>query len=1540
MPLYGYDSFDGSSNIDLVDRLGQLGATWTPHPAYPYSYGTTNVFWLSGNGRAFCRFQSYSTALILASGVPAGTEYDLRLPWTSLTHADDNVVGAAFKASATAADHWGLRYWTGNRSWALGLVTAGSFAVVQSYADILADGATRLVEVRVRDTSPRISIWIDGVQRMSSDDATAPGNRVGLFGAGVVVNEATTGLHLDGFALGSAGFVSPAYDLLGPGAGTPMTISTSFTVRLAAGVNPGPVTITPAAAGLSGPFSPGAIPLSNTTRSATFSFTPGGTVGSGTIGATNSAGLENPPSLAFASAFRPPSRLAYWLSKLGDRHGTSPNVANRYTAGTGYFLNGPEHYDVVWAMRSVERLMVKYNVAPTDWTAEKAAAIVRYRDRAILEAPGTFAAYYIYPTGIADHHAETNDPADISALDELLYRAGSSDGAGGYIPWNVPVQRRAYEHMGVCREVAYMLKTCIEQRRRGMGDHPLLVAFAECAIEHINQWIAPAGTYRAVWCKPFMSALTMRTLIAWWKDFKDSPIPARAALAATIPAKIKALVDYIYADLWYPPGTPVPIDGGTWDKGALKYSNVIITDPSFAPITGQVVGAVATNRVFRGPASLSTVDDYYKYSAIDLSTDPGNLFLCVGYAGATREFTLNPDYGPNAITPGSTFAIKSADIADGGTGAAPDLAHLMAPAAAWLYWYFKVVLGDTPGATAYRTIHDEFFDGCQQSWQPAGSQKVFNQSAYWTEDGLAWRDLADAAGAVTPPAPAGTNVLMIHSPAGGVLMIFRPGEVTVPTRAQVEAAAVSEAEAYIAAEGGETVHGADPVKAEEHHAVMDLVPFAGRTATAILTGDWSDPDTWLGRVVPVALDRAWIMPGRIVTVDNLDAKCLTLRDSGMLRYAPDRDGSLEVETVVVDHDGTLEMGTIADPIQAAHTATMVFKGSGSFGADAGLYGRGLISHGAVSIHGAIVTPWLALGASALAGATSLTLATPPTGWAAGDKLVLAPTDVNWQDEVLEIVSIVGTTVTIAGPLQYNHAAPTHVQLATLHGQAPPGNPLKVHVGHMTRNVRFRSLASAPITSRGHVMFMHSPNVDVRYASFDGLGRTDKAIVPSATNPQGRYPVHFHRTGASGAPIVAMGLTVDGSPGWGVVNHTANVAVSNGVVHDCTGSCYAAEAGNEIGSFAGNLGIRSMGAPGLNPDLYRDRLNVDYGFNGHGFWLQSPGVAMVENVVAGVASMAIMYYPIDYTGIVPGIELLTIAEHRDNTMYAARRGLRMYGTEAPVGAPHVLAGLTCWGLTYDAFGVDYSRNMVISGARFVGGGTANGVGAVYLDGSPRYRFADCYVVGYTQGLEAGYGGISPVVGGYFKNGVDLRIFKNVSQANLMIGVRDVEVTGATFAGGGILMEESFQENTSVQPFWAWFSPERITWNGQQFYYDEQAPEFVLTTPLAEFNGLTNAQLWANYGLAYAGNVRPPGTVAVAGLTGGTAGATTPSSPGPLVHITTYSKPDGMVEEVLFDTGPGQYLSVLRPLSSVHPGWNLITAVDSLGATRYGFRYVNP
>jgi hypothetical protein len=340
------------------------------------------------------------------------------------------------------------------------------------------------------------------------------------------------------------------------------------------------------------------------------------------------------------------------------------------------------------------------------------------------------------------------------------------------------------------------------------------------------------------------------------------------------------------------------------------------------------------------------------------------------------------------------------------------------------------------------------------------------------------------------------------------------------------------------------------------------------------------------------------------------------------------------------------------------------------------FSLGLLSHGEVSIYGTHVTSFVSGQANNSANSTKLDLGLPvPTDWKVGDRLIVSgntgtnAANVN-QDDQVQIASISGNVITLSAstPLMNQHFRNS------------------TYIADVNRNATFESETPGIIARRGHVMFMHNDDVHVDAAGFYGLGRTDKrtaiddpivkddpdhpglnttdvlltdinpsdpslghrvlvpvvdatgaTVIDPATglpkmqiaktglNPRGRYAVHFHRTGTDSGdtPATINDSVVIDSPGWGIVNHSSYVNVTDNVVFNAVGASYVTEAGDEIGSFDHNLAMHSQGS---GQHIKARETIQDFGHQGDGFWLQGGNVSVTNNVVTGMRHSGYVFFP--------------------------------------------------------------------------------------------------------------------------------------------------------------------------------------------------------------------------------------------------------------------------------------------------------------------------
>ncbi len=702
-------------------------------------------------------------------------------------------------------------------------------------------------------------------------------------------------------------------------------------------------------------------------------------------------------------------------------------------------------------------------------------------------------------------------------------------------------------------------------------------------------------------------------------------------------------------------------------------------------------------------------------------------------------------------------------------------------------------------------------------------------------------------------------------------------------------------------QSSETIHSLVPhadntVHQREHLALFELVRYDQVTHIAVASGSWSSAGTWKDGVVPGNGARVLIPYGVEITVDGMiQSRIATIRVDGTLSFHATRNTELRADTVVIGGSGAFEMGTPETPIAASVKARLLVTDNGPIDRswDPFAISRGLIAHGKVSIYGAEVTPYAAIAGGAVAGSRALALSFVPSGWRVGDTLVIAATVTGaTQNEVRTIVGLTGSSVILDRALSFNHLAP-----------APH---LQVHVANTTRNAVIESESTAA-DRRGHVMFMHNRDVDIQFAGFYRLGRTDKmvpindSVVQSdwtlkpgtGANQRARYSVHFHRNGLTndGNPARIIGSAVVDSPGWGFVNHSSYVDMIANVAFDVRGAAFTTEVGDEIGGFYNNLAIGSTGSgEEINA---REALFQDFGHQGDGFWFQGAGISVVGNISAGNEGHAFVYYTrglyegnrqatfptanLSNPSIADGASSIAvgqvpITDFRDNVGYASDVGLTVrYHLQNSTHGQHTLIENSKFWNNSTGVLVDYVehavlRNLIVTRAQnneYTAGVAQSGITGHII-------YENLAVSGYYQGLQLPRWGNNIVRGGnYYYNTLGITLWSAIFYD------RTILFTGFTSPPPITLLEDLnpilyttvdtyFVNDSLVLNFGPYV-------NREFFFAGHKASTVPFPTARpdvpAQYVGLTNQQLWQFYGVALGGKVVPDQAAPLPFVTGG-------------------------------------------------------------------------
>ena len=444
---------------------------------------------------------------------------------------------------------------------------------------------------------------------------------------------------------------------------------------------------------------------------------------------------------------------------------------------------------------------------------------------------------------------------------------------------------------------------------------------------------------------------------------------------------------------------------------------------------------------------------------------------------------------------------------------------------------------------------------------------------------------------------------------------------------------------------------------QTHH---DTIPnfVQNPTIRSVGNGSWFNANTWAPARLPNASDVVLI--SHAVTYDKTTgiADTIGIDANGVLRFATDQATKLQVSMLLVMPGGTLEVGTVANPVAANVTAEIIIRnkaldltndGIGVY--DPEQWGTGLlIIDGRLKMHGSVKSPtFVRLARQPKAGDTTLLLEQAPEGWRPGDRLIVPDTrQVSWwptsqygttippQWEELTIQSLSNSTVTLTSPVRYDHL-----------GARDGDGILRFlpHIGNLTRNVLIRS--ANPNGTRGHTAWLHNADADVRYVQFQDLGRTTNALIDNTTldangiathigtNQIARYPFHTHHLSgpatppANGFQTTAIGLAVDnGAHGdnikWGMAIHGTHYGLfRQNVVYHVAGAGIVTEDSTEsFNVIEQNFVVRLQGTG----DRADGSCGISCAREGVGLWFRGPNNYVRDNVVANaVNSYGYTYY---------------------------------------------------------------------------------------------------------------------------------------------------------------------------------------------------------------------------------------------------------------------------------------------------------------------------
>jgi hypothetical protein len=762
-------------------------------------------------------------------------------------------------------------------------------------------------------------------------------------------------------------------------------------------------------------------------------------------------------------------------------------------------------------------------------------------------------------------------------------------------------------------------------------------------------------------------------------------------------------------------------------------------------------------------------------------------------------------------------------------------------------------------------------------------------------------------------------------------------------------------------------------------SVNPPVPSCAATHVAIHSGAWTDLQTWRDGKVPGPNARVIISDAVTVRVERVIGDLLEwVRVDGRLSFAPDVDTALTVRTLVIAAEGSLIIGSAAEPVGAGVKARLLFapRLARDRGADPFDLAGGLISHGVVEMVVAQKTSHRSATMPLSRGMAQLEFADPPQGWQVGDQVLVPGTDAyNDEDEVRTITKVAtdGRTIEFDQPLTFDHFAPW--------GNAIP-------IGNLTRSIEVSSLEPRSAVGRGHLMVMHVQTGSV----FDGvaflhLGRTDTRrahtfpeVDPGGQttpgtdgNTIGRYAVHFHMRSEANAglpPHVVRNSVVIDSPKFGVVNHGGHLLAEDNVTFQVAGSHFVAENGSEIGAFRRNMAVRSAGS---GEQILESRMSIyDFAHGGHGFWLQSGGVTLTDNWAsghagAGIFSMGmgfrengeIVYFdgknvgPSPYADELGRIPIMDVSFYlARNTVTASGKGLEIWYHKVyrnNFSESGVVDGLNVWNVVEQAIALPYSKSVALRNLQLLG---SKKIGFAGIDGNKiteNITVDAADIRGFAVGLRLPARGQNLVRNVTFQNAINLEIplpvegGRQIRLDNLHF-VADESGYGLDVAMKGSEALYGDQEALLYGDFALVFEPDRIDLTDnhggiQRLFFPFQHPETVLFSDQGpeRIRGLTVAEIYRQFGLAPGGALAPADAIKLPNSNALAAALERGGS-----GVSRSSVADGRVERAKeFEAFPIRWKHFLAQLDEDSAnGWNFVPSAAGGGTKALVYVNKNP
>ncbi|HSH31625.1 MAG TPA: Ig-like domain-containing protein, partial [Candidatus Saccharimonadales bacterium] len=373
-----------------------------------------------------------------------------------------------------------------------------------------------------------------------------------------------------------------------------------------------------------------------------------------------------------------------------------------------------------------------------------------------------------------------------------------------------------------------------------------------------------------------------------------------------------------------------------------------------------------------------------------------------------------------------------------------------------------------------------------------------------------------------------------------------------------------------------------------------IASFAVATVTSAKSGNWSDAATWSGGKVPAAGDSVVVADGHTITYDaNFSGDSalagVKVNAGATLQFDPNKSATLQsTKNMVVEGVLRLRPGSVGIiqliRFTGINEANFVGGGMNVLDSDVGLWVMGA---GQLDVQGSPKTSWTRAAGAVAKGASSVVLASAPTGWQPGDELSIVPTEAprlgsdgkkvdpasyrNFDETTVKSIS--GNTVNLNKATAFDHPK--------------VNNTWTAEVMNLSRNARIEGTAAG----QSHIFIRSTKPQTINHAELRHMG--PRTGTDRKEFVLGRYGIHLHHSFEGSRGSIVDGTVIRDTESHAFVPHASHgVTFKNIIGYNLVESGFwwdhASETDNEPDSndiLVDGAILAKVSAPGNNDPAY-------------------------------------------------------------------------------------------------------------------------------------------------------------------------------------------------------------------------------------------------------------------------------------------------------------------------------------------------------------------